>query len=254
MTARRRRDPSTHAAQGHRPARRRPADDRRGRAADARRRAGHRLPLLQGRHPGPRDGQAEIGPTVILQDLVMPDIDGLTLVQHFRDDEATREIPMIVLSTKEEPDGQGRGLRAGGQRLHRQAPRPARAARPDPLPLQGLHRPPPAQRGLPGPPGEPEAAGQRRGPGRQVRPLAPARQAQEGADPDRLAVHPLGRARRRLVRLPLARRRPLRLLPARRQRPRRRRGLALGLGDERPAVAVAPADRLPRAPARSSPP
>ena len=45
----------------------------------------------------------EIHPTVILQDLVMPDIDGLTLVKHFRENEATRETPMIVLSTKEEP-------------------------------------------------------------------------------------------------------------------------------------------------------
>ena len=57
-------------------------------------------------------------------------------------------------------EDQGRGLRPRGQRLHRQAPRPARAPRPDPLPLQGLHQPPPAQRGLPGPPGQPEDAGQ----------------------------------------------------------------------------------------------
>ena len=46
---------------------------------------------------------AEGQPTVILQDLVMPEIDGLTLVRLFRENEATREIPMIVLSTKEEP-------------------------------------------------------------------------------------------------------------------------------------------------------
>jgi sigma-B regulation protein RsbU (phosphoserine phosphatase) len=45
----------------------------------------------------------EVGPTVILQDLVMPDVDGLTLVRLFRENEATRETPMIVLSTKEEP-------------------------------------------------------------------------------------------------------------------------------------------------------
>lgn len=45
----------------------------------------------------------EIGPTVILQDLVMPEIDGLTLVRYFRANVATRDIPMIVLSTKEEP-------------------------------------------------------------------------------------------------------------------------------------------------------
>lgn len=45
----------------------------------------------------------ELQPTVILQDLVMPDIDGLTLVKFFRANAATRDIPLIVLSTKEEP-------------------------------------------------------------------------------------------------------------------------------------------------------
>jgi phosphoserine phosphatase RsbU/P len=42
-------------------------------------------------------------PTVILQDLVMPDIDGLTLVKFFRANAKTRDVPLIVLSTKEEP-------------------------------------------------------------------------------------------------------------------------------------------------------
>jgi sigma-B regulation protein RsbU (phosphoserine phosphatase) len=45
---------------------------------------------------------ATVEPTVILQDLVMPDVDGLTLVKMFRDHEKTRETPLIVLSTKEE--------------------------------------------------------------------------------------------------------------------------------------------------------
>lgn len=45
----------------------------------------------------------KIRPTVILQDLVMPDIDGLTLLKFFRAKPATRDIPMIVLSSKEEP-------------------------------------------------------------------------------------------------------------------------------------------------------
>lgn len=45
----------------------------------------------------------KLKPTVILQDLVMPDIDGLTLLKFFRANAATREIPMIVLSSKEEP-------------------------------------------------------------------------------------------------------------------------------------------------------
>lgn len=45
----------------------------------------------------------ELAPTVILQDLVMPDIDGLTLVKFYRADPALRDTPLIVLSTKEEP-------------------------------------------------------------------------------------------------------------------------------------------------------
>jgi sigma-B regulation protein RsbU (phosphoserine phosphatase) len=44
----------------------------------------------------------EIHPTVILQDLVMPDIDGLTLAKFFRANPATKETPLIVLSTREE--------------------------------------------------------------------------------------------------------------------------------------------------------
>lgn len=45
----------------------------------------------------------EFQPTVILQDLVMPDIDGLQLVKFFRANAATRDIPLVVLSSKEEP-------------------------------------------------------------------------------------------------------------------------------------------------------
>ncbi len=45
----------------------------------------------------------ELSPTVILQDLVMPEIDGLTLVKFFRANSYLKDIPLIVLSTKEEP-------------------------------------------------------------------------------------------------------------------------------------------------------
>lgn len=45
----------------------------------------------------------KIKPTVILQDLVMPGFDGMSLVRAYRADPATRDIPVIVLSTKEEP-------------------------------------------------------------------------------------------------------------------------------------------------------
>jgi len=45
----------------------------------------------------------EIKPTVILQDLVMPGIDGLTMVRKFRENKVTRDVPMIVLSAEEDP-------------------------------------------------------------------------------------------------------------------------------------------------------
>lgn len=44
-----------------------------------------------------------IRPTVILQDLVMPEVDGLLLVKFYRANPGTRDTPMVVLSSKEEP-------------------------------------------------------------------------------------------------------------------------------------------------------
>ncbi|MCY3020933.1 MAG: SpoIIE family protein phosphatase [Planctomycetota bacterium] len=44
-----------------------------------------------------------LAPTVILQDLVMPQMDGLALVRELRAYSTTRDIPLIVLSVKEEP-------------------------------------------------------------------------------------------------------------------------------------------------------
>ncbi len=45
----------------------------------------------------------DIGATTILQDLVMPDVDGMTLVRFYRNHPATRNIPIIVLSSKDDP-------------------------------------------------------------------------------------------------------------------------------------------------------
>ncbi|WP_417661172.1 diguanylate cyclase [Pseudomonas sp.] len=45
----------------------------------------------------------QIKPTVILQDLVMPGIDGLNLLCAYRAEPALQDIPIIVLSTKEDP-------------------------------------------------------------------------------------------------------------------------------------------------------
>jgi CheY-like chemotaxis protein/HPt (histidine-containing phosphotransfer) domain-containing protein len=55
----------------------------------------------------------QIKPTVILQDLVMPGMDGLTLVSQFRSNPATRETPIIVLSTNETPQVKGQAFAAG---------------------------------------------------------------------------------------------------------------------------------------------
>ncbi len=45
----------------------------------------------------------DLKPTIILQDLIMPEIDGYTLVNAYRKNVHTRNIPIIVLSTKEDP-------------------------------------------------------------------------------------------------------------------------------------------------------
>ena len=46
---------------------------------------------------------AETSPTVVLLDLVMPEIDGLEVLRRLRADDRFRDLPIIVLSTKEEP-------------------------------------------------------------------------------------------------------------------------------------------------------
>ncbi len=45
-----------------------------------------------------------IQPTLILQDLIMPHIDGLDLVRQYRAHPVTRDTPIIVLSAKEDPE------------------------------------------------------------------------------------------------------------------------------------------------------
>ena len=52
-------------------------------------------------------------PTVILQDLVMPDADGFALIRAYRAEEALREVPVIVLSAKDEPSLKAHGFALG---------------------------------------------------------------------------------------------------------------------------------------------
>lgn len=46
---------------------------------------------------------SRIQPTVILQDLIMPDVDGYTLLRFYRNNPATANVPVIVLSSREDP-------------------------------------------------------------------------------------------------------------------------------------------------------
>lgn len=54
-----------------------------------------------------------IGPTVVLLDLVMPDIDGLTLCRFFRSHPGTRDLPIIVLSSTEDAPVKAQAFAAG---------------------------------------------------------------------------------------------------------------------------------------------
>jgi two-component system chemotaxis family response regulator WspR len=55
----------------------------------------------------------QISPTVILQDLVMPGVDGLTLVRAYRASPRVRDVPIIVLSSREEPAVKGDAFATG---------------------------------------------------------------------------------------------------------------------------------------------
>ena len=56
---------------------------------------------------------AVLGPDVILQDLVMPGIDGMTLLRDYLADARTRDVPVIVLSSKEDAQVKSEAFAAG---------------------------------------------------------------------------------------------------------------------------------------------
>ncbi len=55
----------------------------------------------------------EFQPTVILQDLVMPEVDGLVLLRFFRANPVTKTTPIIVLSSKEDPKTKSEAFKLG---------------------------------------------------------------------------------------------------------------------------------------------
>ena len=54
-----------------------------------------------------------VKPTVILQDLVMPGVDGLDLVRQYRKHPALHAVPVVVLSAKEDPATKSEAFQAG---------------------------------------------------------------------------------------------------------------------------------------------
>ncbi len=54
-----------------------------------------------------------IKPTIILQDLIMPEINGLMMVKFFRVNQQTADVPIIILSSREESDTKREAFAAG---------------------------------------------------------------------------------------------------------------------------------------------
>jgi two-component system NtrC family sensor kinase len=55
----------------------------------------------------------QLAPTIILQDLVMPDADGLMLVKFLRANPATSQIPIVILSTRDEATAKAEAFSVG---------------------------------------------------------------------------------------------------------------------------------------------
>jgi len=69
-------------------------------------------------HYCPRAAEAydqilQVQPTIILQDLRMPEIDGFSMLRLYRANEPTRAVPVIILSTNEDPEDKSMAFEAG---------------------------------------------------------------------------------------------------------------------------------------------
>jgi two-component system chemotaxis family response regulator WspR len=60
-----------------------------------------------------REAAERIQPNVILQDLIMPEIDGFALIKDYRSSEQLKAVPVIVLSAREDPKLKAHGFAVG---------------------------------------------------------------------------------------------------------------------------------------------
>ncbi len=64
----------------------------------------------------------EVGPTIILQDMVMPAIDGIEMVRRFRANPQTARTPIIVLSGMDDAESKSCAIVAGANDYIRKLP------------------------------------------------------------------------------------------------------------------------------------
>lgn len=52
-------------------------------------------------------------PALVILDVMMPGVDGVTVLKQIREDEATRELPVIMLTALDDPESTWKGWTAG---------------------------------------------------------------------------------------------------------------------------------------------
>ena len=67
-------------------------------------------------------------PDLVLLDIMMPGTDGYEVCRRLKATAATRDIPVIFLTARSDPDDERMGLALGGGGLHHQAHQPAHFA------------------------------------------------------------------------------------------------------------------------------
>ncbi len=68
----------------------------------------------------PRGGGAEapkrLEPDIIILDLMMPEIDGFEMLRRLKEDEETRDIPVVICTVRSDPEDRIRAMELGASR------------------------------------------------------------------------------------------------------------------------------------------